>query len=111
MQFDLDFKQNFARLYFETGDAFKAALQLLPEKDQLGTALKAAQLLPDDQEVKIAKQKLQDKLLSGSNFLSKEALLADLWDKMQGVRIEGTNARYPITPDDYSKIPKVYAQV
>jgi len=101
-------KAEYANLLLKERDPFKAAILLFPANTN--RALWVANHWPHDPVVK----EFQKSLLSASDeldFLPTKAELArDIWEKMKGVTTSEGRQIAP-SPDEYSKLAKLYADV
>lgn len=101
-------KAAFAAILLRENDPFKAALALFP--DNTNRALRIATEWPRDPEVIAAIKALEE---SGADMIgipSKGALLRDIWQRMQGTTLPN-GAVVPVTPDEYQKLAKLYAEI
>ncbi len=95
-----ELKAEYARLLLKITDPFKAALQLFP--DNTSRALRVANEWPTDPEVVAAQSELLEEDGELSFLPTKADLARNIWDRMQNERV---------SPDDYAKLGKLYADV
>lgn len=101
-------KAAFAALLLTERDPFKAALTLFPSN--INRALRVATEWTHDPVVRAEQARIKESGGAMSLLPDKAALAADIWDKMQGP-IQPNGTRMPPSPDDYTKLAKLYADV
>ena len=100
-------KAAYAALLLKERDPFKAALSLFP--NNTNRALWVANHWPNDAEVKAEQSRLSEE--EGDSFLlSKREFLQDIEARMKGTTLPN-GVTVPPTPDEYSKLAKLYADV
>lgn len=101
-------KAAYAALLLKERDPFKAALQLFP--NNTNRALWVANHWPNDHEVKAEQNRLTKEGGEMSFLPGKAELASDIWQRMQGTTL-ANGVTIPPTPDEYSKLAKLYADV